>query len=368
MRSYQQFNNYFVKNDSALERTYNTTDSHIIGSSTTDFNKTHIIDIPREYDNLAQINLKLSLTTDADNSNRSSYWACKIFKEIRLQCKRNKSVLQTIYPEYTLARIYSSSAEQKAQIEEAIDPVPAFNTLTPASTLYIPLFFWFSESPELFLRTRHLEQLELVLITNDDEASMGLVGNLTINSIEARMRFVEQREQPEFKGGRILASDIYREKIQTMAIGDITKEILLQNPYPSYLMILLVESTDASKDRVNVDNFKIKTRGSEWINIDRREDFKLYSSKKINKENTAPYVHQFTRDFKRVPPYADKDLIAFTEEMYPSYLTITTVNALGKTSNLSVLFEHLKMFDVTDNGLISETIMTGTFQFNKNSS
>lgn len=359
MKSYQNLNNHYIKPDSYLERTRNQEADISLGSSV--YNRKERFFIPKEYDGLAQMSLKVTMTTDADNSNRTQLWQTKIYKRIQLRTKRG-TVLQEIFPSYTHYRITSADSNLYTQVSDAINPVPPFNTTT--SVFYLPLFFWFSENPKYALRTRYLEELELYVETNDSAAAMGLTGNVTFINTELRMKFIEPRDAIPFTGSTIEVYNVFQEEVQQISSGSTSHKMLLKNPYPSYLTAIHVESQSATKAQYEVSNVKLETRGDLWLDIDRKEEFKLYNRKFVTTSDGSQFIHLFSKDLdRREPPYT-KDLMLFTGEMYPTYLTCE-FNA-SSDSFLYVTYEHINRFEISDDGSISETIRTGTFQYNKN--
>lgn len=359
MQSYELLNNFYLNKNSSLERTR----SHIPDTFTGGpiFNRKQKFYIPNEYDGLTQMNLKVTMTTDADNSNRIFLWQTKVFKSILLRT-RGGTVLGQIFPSYTHYRITSSNSELYSQLTDSINPIPAFNATT--STFYLPLFFWFSENAKMALRTRHMEDLELVVETNDDETTMGLTGNVTNITTELRMKFVEPREEVPFTGSLLNFFNIFQEPRIPVLSTETSKKVLLQNPYPSYIMTIHLESQGATKAQYEVNSIKLQTRGVEWLNIDRKEEYKLYNKNFISTSDGSQYIHLFSKDLNRESfPYTD-DLILFTGEMYPTYLTCN-FNA-GTDSYLYITYEYVDRLELKDDGRLSNDIRTGNFQYNKN--
>lgn len=362
MKSFELINNYFIGKKSYLERSRSQDPDMTMGPSL--FSRKDRFFIPREYDGLAQMSLKVTMTTDADNSNRIPLWQTKVFKSIQLRTK-NGVTLQTIYPSYTHYRITSADGDLNSQLTDAINPVPSFNNTT--SVFFLPLFFWFSENSDLALRTRYLEELELVTQINDSETAMGLTGNVTAITSELRMKFIEPREELPFVPGVINVYDVFQEDAETITSGDTTNKKILKNPFPSYLMAVHIESDAATKAQYEVSDISIETRGTTWLELNRKEEYKLYNKKFVTTSDGSQYIHLFSKDLDRSQINKDnftKDLIIFTQEMYPTYLT-TTFNA-ASNSTMYITYEYINRFEISEDGIITGPILTGSYQYNKN--
>jgi len=148
------------------------------------YNYEHSFDIPRSYDNLAQLYIKLTLSTGNVDITEASMFATKIFKKIILRTKR-QTTLQMLTTEYIQARIGElDGSPLYTKIEASIDSSDDF--VNGDVVVYVPLFFFFSENENVFLNTRKLELLELQTFTNDSSELMGME-NVELTSIKAEL-------------------------------------------------------------------------------------------------------------------------------------------------------------------------------------
>ena len=289
------------------------------------YNKKVAFDIPREYDNLSQLYLKVTLSTGSVACDVDSYFATKIFKEIQLRTKQG-TVLQTLNPQYLSARldeIYSTGLY--TNIALSIEPDQLFVNGDP--TCFVPLFFFFSESIETALRTRSLEALEIVATTNNDYGSMGLSIDLT--SINFELYYLYHDENTSSKITDVIYTEksipreivssynIFQEDPQVIATGATSARLLLRCPFPTFA--LHISLVDANSNRFQVKTMSLTVGGTTIVNLDYRINYDMFGANKAYLENGS-FTYFFSRNRRRC---ADSGLITFSRSMFPCYLDIT---------------------------------------------
>ena len=315
------------------------------------YNKRFLFDIPREYDNLAQVYIKCTLTTGL-LTNSESYLGAKIFKEIYLKTK-NGVVLQKITPKYTSARLDELNNTPLENILNAsIEPDTDFTT--PA-TLFVPCFLFFSENVNSFLKTRSLEKLEIEVCTNVNKESMGMDQDLTAASYELFLQYHDVNTSsritdelwtikniPKMFYGSF---NIFEEDLVEIPTSATSAKLLLRCPYPVFAVHVAI--VDASTNRKQVKTFKITTANDDLVDIDYRINYQLYSDKQsFLPSGTTSYFLSKTKDRS-----VDSGMIVFSKEMFPSYLEVTFNASAGYT--LYVLCEYRTNFTISDKGVVN---------------
>ena len=332
--------------------------------SETLYGKRILFDIPRQYDNLSQLYLKCTVSTGASASTVESYFSTKIFKYIRIKTKKG-TVLQTITPEYTQERLdelYFSPLY--SQIAASVEPNVTFALGDPV--VFVPLFLFFSDNISNFLKTRSLENLELECIVNDDAGSMGMSASITSGSYQLYclfhdensssaindLSFTKKQRLPDYLVG---SYEIFQEDKILCLSGSTEQKLLLRCPHPSYVLHISLIASDSTRSQV--ETVQIDIQGKRFYDMDYRANYQMYGKQVAFLENGTTSIF-FSKNKDRS---VDSGLITFSEQMYPSYLTVT-FSGLSQDHTLHVFEEHRTNFKVKDNGdiLLSIDEVPGT--------
>jgi hypothetical protein len=322
------------------------------------YNSKMTFSIPRQYNNLAQAFIKCTLTTVGAALPKSEL-GTRIFKQIVLQT-RNGTILQDIRPLYSLTRIDElTDSPTYNYVQNAIDPEGDFED--NSVTLFLPVFSFFSDSPNSFLATRLLEPLELLCYTNISKESMGLETDLTATSFELHLVYHDSPETKAFesKTGADLfykdslpsqlvnSYDVFYEDITPVLTGATTVRVLLRNYNPSYVMhMALVDPTTQSMQQIK--SFKLIMAGEEVVDMDYRMNFSTYGNE-VSVVDMSTLSYWFSKEKCRL---SSSGLIEFSDSFFPTYLELT-FDALGSEYDLNVFFEHLTNIQVSKTGTLT---------------
>ena len=319
------------------------------------YSKRVAFNIPRSaYDNLAQLYIKCTLSTGLVASTVETYFATKIFKSIILKTKKGTE-LQTISPEYSQARI-DEVFDTELYTHLAVGLEPDVTFLSGSPTCVIPLFFFFSQDPSVFLKTRSLEQLEVELVVNDSKESMGMSVDLTSLSTEIFALFHDTNESNKFDDHLLTVKsglpktikgsfNIFKEDSFVCLTGATSARLLLRCPYPLYVLHMNLVAADTS--RALIKTCRITTGGNPLIEFDYRMNYQIYGESKAFVENGT--VSLFFSKLKNRS--TDSGLITFNKEMFPVYLDIT-FDALASNFTFNAFEEYRTVFDISETGNI----------------
>lgn len=331
-------------------------------------------DIPRQYDNLAQLYIKCYLSITAATSTVEPYLATKIFKEINFKTKRG-TVLQRIVPAYSKARVDEyTDTEIYTHLNAGINGDVAFTAGTTV-TCIVPLFLFFSEDQAMFLKTRMLEQLSIELLVNDDKGSMGMQEDLTSASYEVYALYHDLNDSNKYSDlywtkkssvPKVLKGsfNIFTEDDLTCASGSTSARLLLRCNHPAY--VLHCSLTNSSSQQAQIKTIKLIVANNTLIDIDYRMNYQMYATTKSFVESGVFSLYFNKLKHRNV----DSGLITFSKSMFPCYLDIT-YDSLGSDYTLKVIEEYRTHFMVDDIGQISlssdvsiDTLVEGLDQIN----
>lgn len=314
------------------------------------YSKRITFDIPRNYDNLAQLYIKCTFECAAA-SLFETYFATKVFKEIIFKTKRG-TVLQRIVPEYSQARVDEYyNTEIYTHLNAGIEPDSDFSV---ATTCVVPLFLFFSEDELSFLGTRNLEPLELECLVNESKDSMGL--ELDLTSAEYSLYALYH----DVNGSNKISDESYTKKIVrplsfsfncfvednvVCPAGSTSAKLLLRCPHPSY--VLHVSLLNSQTVRRQINTLKLTIGGNTLIEMDYRMNYQMYATTKSFVESgTFSLFFSKFKDRK-----VDSGLITFSKEMFPCYLEVT-FDSIASEYTLNAIEEYRTMFSTDDKGYI----------------
>ena len=381
MNSFSRLNNPFIneinrnsvipKQKSPIFNTLATRDEVVTKKlSSGIYGVTHEAKLGKNFDNLAQIQLKITVTLSAVTGlpiTIEPEFAARIFKEIYLETITGKE-LQKIIPEYSMKRLDElNGTELYSKIQEGIAPDSSFGVVSVAAytqTFYFPLFLFFSEDTINFLNTRKLEELRIRLVSNDSAAAMGLtLGTFTITSMETIL-LVDYHDTNETslkdeliytpKAGIkpiVNSFNIFEEDVIRLATGQTSARLLLRCPNPLYVTHFALVSTTGSRLKINSVNTMVLSQN--LGTIDDKSNYKLYARGKGYVEAGAysswKSVLQDRVQMSGLITYSGSDNMSPTNVI----LNFDAIPASG-TYNIITFSEYLTFFNVDDKGIITE--------------
>jgi len=322
------------------------------------YSNTFSVDIPRSYDNLSQLYIKLTLSTGLAAITPASMLATKIFKKITLRTKRGTTI-QKLTPEYIQARIGElEGTPLYTKIESSIDSSSLFSA--GSVVVYVPLFFFFSENENVFLNTRKYEQLELEMQFNDTSELMGMeTVDLTsvtcdfyglfhdTNGSSYTNDMIFTNKNPEQVKG---SYDIFFEDNQTVSDSSTSTKFILRNPHPTFAMHIIITNQDG--DTKNINRIKMSIGSRIILDLDLLMNYTFYGSKKGFIDSNA-FTYYFSKMKERS---VDSGLIIFSKEMSPTTLELfydSDAIPTGANYVIKTVMEHRTNFTINEKGEFS---------------
>jgi hypothetical protein len=341
------------------------------------FEQVGICSLTKENNNLSQIKCKINLTVAAAHVSELAvepYLATRIFKELSLKTKSGVE-LQRMIPEYTTMRIDEiSGTPLHSRVARGLEPSTEFVAAAPVSavttSLYLPLFFFFSDSVTNFLQTISMEEVFIHYRTNDDATAFGITSataftisamdfefiaeyhDTTESSVKYELDFLKN---PTVK--KIVNSyNIFEEDSVTLVSGQTTAKLLLRCPFPLYATHYSIISNTGKRVRINT--IKKRIGNEQQISFDSYFNYKMYA-----KQNKAYAEDEAFSEWMNI--YQNRDqlsgLITYSgsDNMNPTNLEIT-FEAIPATLTwkLLVFSEYCTEFNIDENGIV-EYVETG---------
>lgn len=333
------------------------------------YGEINTIQVPKEFNNLAQLYIKVTLSTGlaAVTIREAGEFAARIFSRITLRNK-SQTEIQHITPEYTLKRIFEiSGTPLYTKITSGISVDDVDFTLGDV-VVYVPLFFFFSENYINFLPNRELEQLELEFITNESAASMGMSINLTSINYELFALYYDNKKMTnnnvdndlynKFKLPKYLVNsyNIFEENTVSVPANTSSARLLLRCPYPIFsLNISIFDPLTLARTQIN--SMKLTVGNNTFIDLDFRMNYTM-SGDNIASTESGTFSYFFSVLKSRM---VDSGLITFSKEFFPCYLDVE-FTASDTTTKTMVTYEEIKtLFPIKENGEIgiNESVALG---------
>lgn len=325
-----------------------------IGSSSL-YSRQFTFDIPRIYDNLAQMYIKCTLSTGRVPSTVETYFATKIFKYMIIRDKISRTEICTITPQYTSARIDELyNTPLFTHLNNSIEPSVEFNAGDPV--VFVPVFAFFSEKVQTFLRTRSLSPLEIECIVNDDFESMGMSATLTSAEYELHCLYFDTNDssrkvdmpllQNINSGYKLPGSyNVFYEDKVICASGSTRKSLLIRCPHPAFAIHCSL--VDSATNRKQINTFELKVGGNTIVKLDYRMNYTLFAQHNSFVENGTFSYFINQENFRS----EDSGLLVFNGSMSPAYINIT-FDALSEDYTLHTFMEYRTDHKVDEKGYI----------------
>ena len=251
----------------------------------------------RRFDGLAQLYIKCEMQTSAteDSFVCQPGLATRIFDEVSLRTLGSDTILAVIKPEYSFMRIDEYvGTPLESRYAAAISPPATFNESTSPTvtirnaTVFLPLSFWFSETPNTFLNTRNMEELCVFIRTNSSKELMGMpdmsFDNATFtlmclyqdtnnSSLNSELKNSVKVGLPRTIKG---SYDTFFEERVNISIGQTSQKLLCRCPYPAFALhaVLLNPLTQT---RANIQRMTLTVNGVKFLDLDYRINFQNYA-------------------------------------------------------------------------------------------
>lgn len=331
-------------------------------NDTTIYNRKIHFDIPREYNNLAQLYVKCELTWDVSTT-PESLLGCKIFKDIILRDKVTRTKLFHIKPEYSVlrtAQLYGTPLFDRISLGAEVGSITGG---TPV-TIFVPIYCFFSEGVDYFLKTRYLNPMELECIVNESSSDMG-VGGLSQNLSSAEYSlfclFFDTNEPSKLSDLPIIndiypwkkikgSYDVFYEDDKTCAIGSNEQTLLLRCPHPTFSINCSLINETSNKKGIN--SFELIVGGVTVVSINYKMNYTMFGNE-ISYLDQPDFSYFISKEKSRS---VDSGLLVFNGSMSPAYIKVT-YDTITEEENgpfiLKTFCEYRTDFDVSEKGAIN---------------
>lgn len=363
---FREINNKFITDDSHLEYTQVYTPYQVIGPNVV-LGRKFTVDVEKEYEKLAQIMCRVAVTSNGDNSSINPYLGLRIFKYIELRCKRTKTVIARQYPETAYYRV--ESLQDTAMYNVIARSIEPDRSLTAGVTgyVYVPMFFWFSESYKKALPTTQMEEIELYceVATSNDE--IGLPNGVTALDYEFYADYIQPRKDVSLTNSDLVTSvmtgyDYFREPTISVGASDTTATLYLTCPIPSYLMSLQLRSDD--QENFGIDRMRLYTNNKLIVDKYFNSNFKLYNKNHSGSSDNAPFINLFAKELIRDSNEDQTDFLTFATSMKPTRVVVD-FTAPGTACTLYCYQETLYKMSIGEQGRVDSELL-GEYLDNKN--
>ena len=279
----------------------------IIDYSGDRFGPNAIYNNKREYylgkmnDNLGQIYIEVDMVVQSRvkgfDVSSTPLW---VFSEIELRTRGSAHVPQIITPAYSQMRVDEEDGGNMTIIDHGITIPASFNDSTPsvftqrAANFVVPLYFFFSETTNTWLKTRGMEEMSIRLTTNSSALKMGLtnpngapavvLASLTYK-IKALFQDVNNANLNDSLSNTVKniprsiygSYNIFREESTVIAPGKTNHRMRLMNPNPSFVIHCYLSN---NTDSFQIKNMKIQIAGNNYLDLDYRMNYQRYRAHK----------------------------------------------------------------------------------------
>lgn len=222
-----------------------------------------------------------------------------IFSEIEFRTRGSPHVVQVITPAYSQMRFDEEDGGNLEIIKEGITVKADFFANNPAgperrAKFIIPLYLFFSETTNTWLKTRGMEEMSIRLTTNSSSAKMGITEpdglfNIELASLTYKIKALFQdvnnanlndslsntvKKIPKSIYG---GYNIFREETTVIAPGKTNHRMRLMNPNPSFVIHAYLSNNISS---TQITNMKIDIAGNNYLDLDYRMNYQRYTGRK----------------------------------------------------------------------------------------
>ena len=305
-----------------------------------------------------------------------------IFSEIELRTRGSPHVVQVITPAYSQMRFDEEDGGNLEIIKAGItvdssfyEPDFIFDSERKAKFI-IPLYLFFSETTNTWLKTRGMEEMSIRLTTNSSAPKMGMtnpdIGSppvatpaVVLASLTYKIKALFQDVNNANLNDSLLNTvkkipksiyggyNIFREETTVIAPGKTNHRMRLMNPNPSFVIHAYLSN---NTDSFQIKNMKIQIAGNNYLDLDYRMNYQRYTGRKKKFVFGAAFSYWWAYYGDRT---TDSGLITcsksdnmspmFLELDFPVVPAVDDATGTGETT-LEVFWEYRTDYSLDDMG------------------
>ena len=331
-------------------------------------------------DNLGQMYIEV----DMEAATRSAGFSANedmplwVFSEIELRTRGSPHVVQVITPAYSQMRFDEEDGGNEFIIKQGLSIDNSFylanaNLLFKRKTNFIiPLYFFFSETTNTWLKTRGMEEMSIRLTTNSSSPKMGITypgvaGPVVLSSLTYKIKALFQDVNNANLNDSLLNTvkkiprsiyggyNIFREETTVIAPGQTNHRMRLMNPNPSFAIHAYLSNNAAS---FQITNMKIDIAGNNYLDLNYRMNYQRYTGHKRKFKGTGgaafsywwAYYGDRTTDSGLITcSKSDNMSPMFLELDFPAVPALNDAAGRGETT-LEVFWEYRTNYSLDDMG------------------
>ena len=302
---------------------------------------------------LSKMFIECILTSTMDLTNTEDNLANNVFEYIDLLTIDGHKTIQKLDQYYLKMRLDQSNSELTSIFDTITNPNQTFNNNTVKC--YIPLFYFFSDSPDKFINTRFTEELCIHAKVNETSTVMGVPDELTsVPTFRLICDFIIMNEFNENVPRNMLTYDFIRFKDVAITTGSTSVVVYVESCKNIFSTSMLLinnsqESTMINSFTIEVDSVILWDSDSRLSLLDcgwfDHANFKNeFSSLKAGNSMTTHYNSIF------------KNRNVNTLSVNTSHLPVQkyTINfdSIGAGFSLIMFSEYWNLLEITQNGKI----------------
>lgn len=347
------------------------------------YSKRSRFNLGRRFDGLAQLYIKCEIVIDPVDPAFVCQpgLATRLFDEVSLRTLGSDSILAVIKPEYSFMRVDEYvGTPLESRYSVAISPPATFNQSnggTPVArkaTIFLPLSFWFSETPSTFLNTRNIEELCVFIRTNTSKEAMGLSIDLSSatytlmclyqdtnnSSLNSELKNTVKVGLPKTIKG---SYDTFFEERVNISTSQTSQKLLCRCPYPSFALHCVMLDP-LTQTRNNIERMTLSVNGVKFLDLDYRINFQNYAlfNKGFVESEAFSYWVSIQKDRS-----VDSGLITCSigDNMAPFIMEVFFY-APNTASQLITFWEYRTHFEVGETGTIQQNQGASRLAFSNN--
>lgn len=330
-------------------------------------------------DNLGQMYIEVDMEAETRSegfkAEETPLW---VFSEIELRTRGSPHVIQTITPAYSQMRVDEEDGGNEFIIKHGLTIGGSFyqTNATPGyvrkTNFIVPLYFFFSETTNTWLKTRGMEEMSIRLTTNSSSPKMGITtvggtggGPVVLSSLTYKIKALFQDVNNANLNDSLLNTvkkiprsiyggyNIFREESTVIAPGKTNHRMRLMNPNPSFAIHCYLSNNSYS---LQITNMKIDIAGNNYLDLNYRMNYQRYTGYKKKFVSNAAFSYWWAYYGDRT---TNSGLITCSksDNMSPMFLELdfTEVPALNNANEhgettLEVFWEYRTNYSLDDMG------------------
>ena len=282
------------------------------------------------YGLISQLILKITLNSLVSNLNTSPYLGLRLFKNIYLRRSSDREIIQQINGHYIFARVLDIINNEK--IITSFDPV-----FDKSCTIYIPLYFFFSEGPDMYLdpSSDYITEQGSYEVNLETDTSLALNGTISSYELSCFMTYYYQdiKRLPSYK----LVYDNIISNGFSIATGSSTFYQFLRCRETVFnIHFFIYNKTTGSY--LDLQNYTITVNDVVITSVDIAADYDL-SSKIARRNNDYIKTYNTGLEIDRKSFNGPLDL----NELWTFVLNITLSGPISSGYEFFVIYEYYKL-------------------------